>query len=93
MDFDEAIVRGEGFAMDLEAVASEEQVARDELAGVVSGERAVELEGVAGEIDRGFDREAVGADNFEAKFSGIALGVDNKSQERESEEQDAEVEQ
>jgi hypothetical protein len=48
----------------------------------------VKLEGVAGEFDRGFDGEAIGASNFEAEFSRVAL-----RQERESEKDNAEVKQ
>ena len=80
-------MRGEGFALDLETIEAERKIAGDELAGVVGGERAVELEGVAGEFDGGFDGEAVGAGDFEAEFSGVAL-----RQERESEKEKAEVE-
>lgn len=92
MNFDQAVVRGEGFALDLEAVASEGEIAGGELAGVVGGERAVELEGVTGEIGGGFEGETVGAGDFEAELSGVALGVSRKREERKSEKEDAEVE-
>jgi len=52
----------------------------------------VQLKCVTGKIDRCFEREAIGAEDFEAEFTGVALGVDRESQERESEEQDTEVE-
>jgi len=52
----------------------------------------VQLKCVTGKIDGGFQGEAVGAEDLEAKFSCVALGADRESQERESEEQDAEVE-
>jgi len=93
MDFDETVVGGERFTPDLEAIASEEQVAGGKLTGIVGGEGAVKLEGVAGEFDGGFQREAVGTEDLEAELSGVALGVERNSQERESEEQEAEVEQ
>jgi hypothetical protein len=88
----DGVVGREGFAMDLESVASERKIAGGELAGIVGGEGAVELEGVTGEIDGGFEGETIGAGDFEAKLSGVALGVDGNG-ERENEEQDAEVEQ
>jgi hypothetical protein len=88
MNFNDAVVGGEGFAMDLEAVASEREIAGGELAGIVGGEGAVKLEGVTGEIDGGFEGEIIGAGDFEAELSGVALGADGKS-----EEQEAEVEQ
>ena len=93
MDFDEAVVCGERLTLDPEAIASEEQVAGDELAGLVRRERAVELEGITGEFDGSFQWQAVGTDDLEAEFSGVALGVDRNGQERESDEQEAEVEQ
>ena len=83
MDFDGAVIRGERFASHLETVAAEWKIAGDELAGVVSGERAVELEGVAREIDRDFEREAIGTEDCEAELSGAALGVGRESQEQE----------
>jgi hypothetical protein len=92
MDFNDSVVGREGFAMDLEAVASEREIAGGELAGIVGGEGAVKLEGVTGEIDGGFEWEIIGAGDFEAELSGVALGGDGNG-ERESEEQDAEVEQ
>jgi len=52
----------------------------------------VQLKCVTGKIDRCFEREAIGAEDFEAEFTGVALGVNRESQERESEEQDTEVE-
>ncbi len=60
--------------------------------GVVGGERAVQLKCVTGKIDGGFQGQAVGAEDLEAKFSGVALGGDRENHEQESEEQDAEVE-
>jgi hypothetical protein len=91
VDFDDAIERGERFALDLETVTAEGNIPGGELSGVVSGERAVELEGVTGEFDGGFDGETVRVSDFEAKLSGIALGFARKG-ERESEKEDAEVE-
>ena len=74
--------------MSLETVVAEGKIAGGELAGIVGGESAMELNGVAGEFDGGFEGEAVGAGDLEAEFSGVAL-----RQERESEEKNAEVEQ
>ena len=48
---------------------------------------AVELEGVTGKIDGGFERKAVGTEGFEAEFAGVALGGDGKSQEQEGEDE------
>ena len=79
MDFDDAIVAGEGFAANLETIAPEREIAGDEVAGVVGGENSVKLYGVAGKFDGGSERKAVRAGDFEAELSGIAL-----RQERES---------
>ena len=87
MDFDETVVGGEGFTPDLEAIASEEQVAGGKLTGLVGGEGAVKLNGVTGEFDGGFQWQAVGTEDLEAELSGVALGADSESQERQSEEQ------
>ena len=80
MDFDDAIVAGEGFAANLETIAPEHEIAGDEVAGVVGGEGTVKLDGIAGKFDGGFERKTVGAGDFEAELSGVAL-----RQERESE--------
>ena len=90
MDFNDAVVGGEGFAIDLEAVASEGKIAGGELAGIIGGEGAVELERVAGEIDGGFEGEIVGAGDFEVELSGVALGVDGERGEGENDEADVE---
>jgi len=92
MDLDEAVVRGERFALNLETVAAEGKIADDELTGIVGGERTVELEGVTGEIDGGFEGEGVRAGDFEVECSGVALGVGRKSEKRKSEKENAEVE-
>ena len=47
----------------------------------------MELESVTGEIDGGFEREAVGTKDFEAKLSGIALGGDGESEEQKSDDE------
>ena len=73
--------------MNVEAVASERKVAGGELAGVVGGERAVELESVTGEFDGGFERKGVWTEDFEAEFSGVALGGDGGSEEQKSEDE------
>ena len=87
MDFDEAVKGGEGFALNLEAVAAEGEIAGGELAGVVGGKGTVEQEGVTGEIDGGFEGEGVGSGDFEAELSGVALGVDRKSEEQKREDE------
>jgi len=92
MDFDEAVVRGKRFTLDLETVAAEGKIAGGELAGIVGGEGAVELDGVAGKLDGSFEGDGVGAGDLEAEFSGIALRFAGKG-ERKSEKENAEVEQ
>lgn len=87
MDFDEAVVGGEGFSLHVETIAAKGKIAGGELAGIVGREGAMELDGIAREFDGGFEREAVRAGDFEAEFSGVAL-----RQERESEKEKAEVE-
>jgi hypothetical protein len=77
--------------MNLKAIATEKKIASGELARIVGGERTVELERVVGKIDGGFERETVRTGDFEVKFAGTALGADWKCQEREREEQGAEV--
>jgi hypothetical protein len=91
MDFDEAVEGGERLAVNLKAIAAERKIASGELAGIVGGEGTVELESVVGKVDGGFEREAVWAGDFEVKLAGTALGADWKIEEREREEQDAEV--
>lgn len=92
MEFDEAVEGGEGLAVDLKAIAAERKIASSELSGIVGGKRTVELESVIGEIDRGFEREAVWTGDFEAKLTGVALCNHGKREVREHEEQDTEVE-
>ena len=92
MDFYQAVVGGKRFTLDLEAIASEGKIAEGEFAGLVGVEGTVKLEGVAGEFDGGFEREAVRAGDFEAELSGVALRFARKG-ERESEKENAEVEQ
>ena len=88
MNFDDAIVAGEGFAANLETIAPEHEIAGDQVAGVVGREGTVKLDGVAGKFDGGLERKTVGAGDFEAKLSGVAL-----RQQRESKQEDGEVEQ
>ncbi len=71
----------------LEAITTEKEIAGEDKAGIVGGEGAVELDGIACEFSRGFDGEAVRVGDFEAEFSGIAL-----RQERESDEEEGELE-
>ena len=84
MDIDDAIIGRKRFAANLEAVESEVKIADGELACVVGSERAMELEGIVGEFDRGFERKAVGAGDFEAELSGVALGHDGESKQEKS---------
>lgn len=65
MDFDEAVVGGEAFLLNFETIETEREIADDGEAGVVSGERAVKLGGVAGEIDGSFDGLGVRVGDFE----------------------------
>jgi hypothetical protein len=88
MDFDKAVVRREGFPLDTQTVTGERKIAGDKLAGLLGGKSAVELEGVAGEFDGGFQRKTVRTGDFEAKLSGVAL-----REERKSKQEDGEVEQ
>lgn len=87
MDRDEASVRREIRFLDCKFITSERKIADDEDAGVVGGEGALELDGVASEIDGSFDWLAVRADDFEVEFSRIAL-----RKEREGEEKNREIE-
>jgi hypothetical protein len=87
MDLDGAVVGSEIWFVDLKAILGEREIADDEEAGIVGGEGAMELESVTGEIDGSLDGLAIGAGDFEAKLSGIAL-----RQEWEREEKDGEVE-
>lgn len=68
----------------METVATEGEIAGDELAGIVSGEGTVELDGVTGEFGGGFQGEAVGAGDFEAELSRVALRADRKGEEENS---------
>jgi hypothetical protein len=72
----------------LKAIEAERKIAHGELARIVGGERAMELQGVAGEFDGGFERKSVRAGDFEPELTGVAL-----RRERESEEEKDEVEQ
>jgi len=87
MDLDGAVVGSEIGFVDLKAILGEREIADDEEAGIVGGEGAVELDGVAREIDGSLDGLAIGPGDFEAELSGIAL-----RQERKREEKDGEVE-
>jgi hypothetical protein len=69
-------------------VTAEGKIASGEFSGVVGGEGTVELKGLTGKFYRGFEADAAGTDDLEVKVSGIAL-----RQERESEEENTEVEQ
>lgn len=76
MDFDYAIVRSEILFVHSEPIPTEREIADEDETRVVGGEGAVDLGGIAGEIDGGFDSLLVGSVNFEAEFSGVALGLD-----------------
>lgn len=92
VDFDEAVVEGEILLVNLEAIDAERKIAGDGESRVVGGEGAMELESVTGEIDGSLDGLAVRAGDFQAEFSGVALRAAAKSQEREREEENGEVE-
>lgn len=85
MDFDEAVVGGETCVPNPEPIEAERKIADHGKAGIVGGESAVELYCVVREIDRRLDRLGVGAGDFEAKFSGIALRQEGKREEEEGE--------
>src|ERR1700676_1613944 len=48
MDFDQAVVRGKGFALDPKPVTAERKIAGDEVSGVVGGKGALKLDCVTG---------------------------------------------
>jgi len=75
----------------LEAVDSVGQALGVKVALIVSCEGVAILVGLADELNRGFEGEAVGIGDFEAKFSGVALGVDVRSEEQESEKWNADL--
>src|SRR5712675_2259647 len=64
MDFDDAIIGRERLASHLETVGTEQKIASDKFASVVGGKRTVELQGIAGKFDEGFEREAVRTADF-----------------------------
>src|ERR1700684_1282520 len=82
---------GEAWQGDLDLVDSVGQAAGIEGALVVRGECVAIVVALADEFNRGFEGNAVGGGNFEAEFSGIALSVDRKSEERKGKNEDAEV--
>lgn len=86
-DFDGAVIGREAFLLYFEAVYAERKIANDGHAGIVRGKRAVELNGVAREIDGSLEWMAIRAGDFYAQFSRIAL-----RKERESDEENREVE-
>lgn len=87
MDFDEAVVGSKTRVLHPQLVAGKGKVPGGELASIVCAEEAVELDGVTGEFDRGFDRTAIRAGDFEAQLASVAL-----RQKRKSDEEDAEME-
>ena len=87
MDFDETVEWREGFALDPQTVAAERKIASDHVSGLVRGKGAMKLDRVTGELDEGPDGKTVGTDDFDAKFSGVTL-----RQERKSEKENAEME-
>jgi hypothetical protein len=86
-DFDRAVVGNEAFLLYFEAIDAERKIANDGHPGIVCGKRAVEPDGIAREIDGSLEWLAIGAGDFYAKFSRIAL-----RKQRESEEENREVE-
>jgi hypothetical protein len=92
MDFDEAVEGSEGLAVNLKAIATEREIASGELAGIVGGERTVELKSVVSKVNGGLERETVRTGDFEVKFAGAALRNHGNCEGGEREEQDAEVE-
>jgi hypothetical protein len=86
MNLDEAIVWREGFFLNLKAVWGEGKIADGQGAGIVGRKGAMELEGVAGKLDGGFERKAVGSGDVEAEFSGVALRQERESEEEEKDE-------
>jgi hypothetical protein len=85
VDRDEAGVRREVRFVDREFITSERKIADDGDAGIVGGEGALELDGVASEIDGSLDWLAVRADDFEVEFSGIALRKERDGEEKKHE--------
>lgn len=85
MDRDEAGVRREVRFVDCRFITSERKIADDGDAGIVGGEGALELDGVAGEIDGSLDWLAVRADDFEVQFSRIALRKQREGKEKKHE--------
>ncbi len=79
--------------LDLELVDSVGQALGVEVALIVRSECVAILVALADEFNRGFEGEAVGIGDFEAKLSGVALGVDVKSEEQESEKENADLDE
>jgi len=63
-----------------------------EVALIIGGDGMAIVIALADEFNRGFEGKSIRAGDFEAEFAGVALGVERKSEERESEDEDAEVE-
>ena len=85
MDRDEAGVRREVRFVDRKFITSERKIADEGDAGIVGGEGALELDGVASEIDGSLDWLAVRADDFEVEFSRIALRKQRQGKEKNHE--------
>ena len=86
VDFDDVVEWREGLALDPQTVAAERKIAGDQVSGIVGGKGAVKLDRVTGELDGSPNGKTVGAGDFEAKFSGVTL-----RQERKSEKENAEM--
>ena len=82
MDRDETGVRREVWFVDCKFITSERKITDDGDAGIVGGEGALELDGVASEIDGSLDWLTVRADDFEVEFSGIALRKERERKEK-----------
>ena len=65
MNLDGSIVGGKTLHLHFHTIAGKGQIADDQKAGIVSGEGAVELDGVAGEIDGGLNGLGVWPGNLE----------------------------
>ena len=81
----------EALRLDLKLVDSVRQALGVEVALIVGGEGMAILVALADEFNRGLEGEAVGIGDFEAKFSGVALGIGMRSEEQQSEKENADL--
>src|SRR5258708_79549 len=72
-DFEQALITGEAFVLDVQAIEAEGEIVGVEYAGIVCLVSVLKLNALTRELDSSFDGKSGGIGDLDAEFSDITL--------------------